>query len=220
MPRAEASRTPVPFRQPAGRIMNITEYRTLCAQYPSLRSLFSVMEALHDNIAIVGKDGIILWVSSCFERNYGISRDEVVGRTTYELEAERVFTPSVAALVLKTRRVVTLTETAQSGQLNIVTGVPVYDQNGDISLVVSYTVDPAYSLRLYDEYQNILSAGIPHEEKMPPLPYGGVVYASSAMQEVLENVRKVADLETGILITGESGVGKNVVARLPRLPTA
>ena len=51
--------------------MNITEYRTLCAQYPSLRSLFSVMEALHDNIAIVGKDGIILWVSSCFERNYG-----------------------------------------------------------------------------------------------------------------------------------------------------
>ena len=214
MPRAEASRTPVPFRQPAGRIMNITEYRTLCAQYPSLRSLFSVMEALHDNIAIVGKDGVILWVSSCFERNYGISRDEVVGRTTYELEAERVFTPSVAALVLKTRRVVALTETAQSGQLNIVTGVPVYDQNGDISLVVSYTVDPAYSLRLYDEYQNILSAGTPHEEKTPPLPYGGVVYASSAMQEVLENVRKVADLDTGILITGESGVGKNVVARL------
>lgn len=34
------------------------------------------------------------------------------------------------------------------------------------------------------------------------------------MQEVLENVRKVADLDTGILITGESGVGKNVVARL------
>ena len=194
--------------------MNITEYRTLCAQYPSLRSLFSVMEALHDNIAIVGKDGIILWVSSCFERNYGISRDEVVGRTTYELEAERVFTPSVAALVLKTRRVVTLTETSQSGQLNIVTGVPVYDQNGDISLVVSYTVDPAYSLRLYDEYQNILSAGAPHEEKNPPLPYGGVVYASAAMQEVLEQVRKVADLETGILITGEFGVGKNVVARL------
>ena len=194
--------------------MNITEYRTLCAQYPSLRSLGSVMEALHDDIAIVGKDGIILWVSSCFERNYGVSRDDVVGRTTYELEAERVFTPSVAALVLKTRRVVTLTETSQTGQLNIVTGVPVYDQNGDISLVVSYTVDPAYSLRLYDEYQNILSAGAPHEEKSPPLPYGGVVYASSAMQEVLEQVRKVADLETGILITGESGVGKNVVARL------
>lgn len=194
--------------------MNIAEYRSLCAQYPSLRSLFAVMEALHDNIAIVGKDGIILWVSSCFERTYGISRDAVVGRTTYELEAERVFTPSVAALVLKTRRVVTLTETSHSGQLNIVTGVPVYDQHGDISLVVSYTVDPAYSLRLYDEYRNILSAGAPPEEKFPPLPYGGVVYASSVMQEVLEQVRKLADLETGILITGESGVGKNVVARL------
>ena len=195
--------------------MNIAEYRSLCAQYPSLRSLFAVMEALHDNIAIVGKDGIILWVSSCFERTYGISREEVVGRTTYELEAERVFTPSVAALVLKTRRVVTLTETSHTGQLNIVTGVPVYDQNGDISLVVSYTIDPAYSLRLYDECRNILSAGgSAAEEKTPPLPYGGVVYASAAMQDVLERVRKLADLDTGILITGESGVGKNVVARL------
>ena len=39
--------------------MNIVEYRRLCTEYPSLRSFFPVLEALHDNIVIVGKDGVI-----------------------------------------------------------------------------------------------------------------------------------------------------------------
>ena len=189
--------------------MNIVEYRRLCTEYPSLRSFFPVLEALHDNIVIVGKDGVILWVSSCFERNYGIAREAAVGRTTYDLAAERVFNPSVAALVLKTRRVVTLTESLRSGQMNIVTGVPVYDEDGELSFVVSYTIDPAYSLRLHDEYKKL--------QVRPPernLPGGGVIYASSAMREALEKLRKVADLDMGVLITGESGVGKNVAARL------
>ena len=157
----------------------------------------------------MGKDGVILWVSSCFERNYGIAREAAVGRTTYDLAAERVFNPSVAALVLKTRRVVTLTESLRSGQMNIVTGVPVYDEDGELSFVVSYTIDPAYSLRLHDEYKKL--------QVRPPernLPGGGVIYASSAMREALEKLRKVADLDMGVLITGESGVGKNVAARL------
>jgi PAS domain S-box-containing protein len=191
--------------------MDIAEYQHLCAEYPSLSSLFSVIESLHDNSVIVGRDGVFLWVSSDFERTYGVTREEVVGRTTYELEAERIFFPSVAALVIKTRRVVTLTETSRSGQLNIVTGVPVYDNDGAVSLVVSYTIDPAYSLRLYDEYRKIHTIS---SRKEPPVSYNGVVYASAAMQKVLEKVRKVADLDTGVLITGESGVGKNIVARL------
>ena len=105
------------------------------AALPSTEDVFSVIEAIHDNVAIVDHNGVMRWVSSCFERNYGISRDRVIGRTTYELEAEKVFSPSVAALVLKTRRVVTLTEATRSGQYNIVTGVPIYDDDGDVCAI-------------------------------------------------------------------------------------
>ena len=57
------------------------------AALPSTEDLFSVIEAIHDNVAIVDHNGVMRWVSSCFERNYGISRDGVIGRATYELEA-------------------------------------------------------------------------------------------------------------------------------------
>ena len=43
------------------------------AALPSTEDLFSVIEAIHDNVAIVDHNGVMRWVSSCFERNYGIS---------------------------------------------------------------------------------------------------------------------------------------------------
>lgn len=146
------------------------------AALPSTEDLFSVIEAIHDNVAIVDHNGVMRWVSSCFERNYGISRDRVIGRTTYELEAEKVFSPSVAALVLKTRRVVTLTEATRSGQYNIVTGVPIYDDDGDVSFVVSYSVDMRYSRRLHEEYQKISALVSPNAPQTSGgLPFSGTM---------------------------------------------
>ena len=39
------------------------------AALPSTEDLFSVIEAIHDNVAIVDHNGVMRWVSSCFERN-------------------------------------------------------------------------------------------------------------------------------------------------------
>ena len=175
---------------------------------PSTEELFSVIEAIHDNVAIVDHNGVMRWVSSCFERTYGVSRDRIIGRTTYELEAERVFSPSVAALVLKTRRVVTLTEVTRSGRYNIVTGVPIYGDDGDVSFVVSYSVDMRYSRQLHEEYQKINALLSPAVET----PSGGQAFGGTMRH--CGDAGKLARVDTTVLITGESGVGKNVVARL------
>ena len=176
---------------------------------PSTEELFSVIEAIHDNVAIVDHNGVMRWVSSCFERTYGVSRDRIIGRTTYELEAERVFSPSVAALVLKTRRVVTLTEVTRSGRYNIVTGVPIYGDDGDVSFVVSYSVDMRYSRQLHEEYQKINALLSPAVET----PSGGQAFGGT-MRAIAATLEKLARVDTTVLITGESGVGMNVVARL------
>ena len=141
----------------------------------------AALPSTEDLFSIVDHNGVMRWVSSCFERNYGISRDRVIGRTTYELEAEKVFSPSVAALVLKTRRVVTLTEATRSGQYNIVTGVPIYDDDGDVSFVVSYSVDMRYSRRLHEEYQKISALVSPNAPQTSGgLPFSGTMRAIAA----------------------------------------
>ena len=70
------------------------------AALPSTEDLFSVIEAIHDNVAIVDHNGVMRWVSSCFERNYGISRDRVsvttrrVLRTRAATDGENTFSAS------------------------------------------------------------------------------------------------------------------------------
>lgn len=61
------------------------------AALPSTEDLFSVIEAIHDNVAIVDHNGVMRWVSSCFERNYGISRDRIIGRTTMNWRRKKCF---------------------------------------------------------------------------------------------------------------------------------
>ena len=179
---------------------------------PSMKSLLSVIEALFDNVAIVSGDGVMLWVSPCFERTYGLSSKNIVGRTTYELEADRVFSPSVAALVLKTKRVATLTEVNQAGRYHIVTGVPVYDDDGKVDFVVSYTVDSRYLMKMQAEHERINT--LLENEYTPQIAAPEFFCASERMRGILETITKLAKVDTSVLITGESGVGKNVLARL------
>lgn len=44
-------------------------------------------------------------------------------------------------------------------------------------------------------------------------PFAGIISRNSAMQDMIELVRKVCDYKTTVLITGESGTGKELVAR-------
>lgn len=54
-----------------------------------------------------------------------------------------------------------------------------------------------------------------HREAGPAAPLGGgrIVGGSAAMREVLELVRRAAPSTTPVLVTGESGVGKELIAR-------
>lgn len=179
---------------------------------PNVEDLLSIIEGMHDNVAIVDARGVMLWISPCFERTYGVRAEDVVGRTTYALEENRIFNPSVAALVLKTRRMVTVTEAAADGHYRIVSGIPIYDDEGNVRLVVSYSVDPRYSLQLSDHHERIIRMA--RDDGRSPEPLPGLVAESRAMRDVLRTVHKVAPVDIALLITGESGVGKNVLARL------
>jgi two-component system, NtrC family, response regulator HydG len=52
------------------------------------------------------------------------------------------------------------------------------------------------------------------ESTAPPVDASGLIASSDGMQKVLDLSRRVAQVDTTVLITGESGVGKERIARL------
>ncbi|MCL6447802.1 MAG: sigma 54-interacting transcriptional regulator [Armatimonadetes bacterium] len=144
-------------------------------------------------------------VDRVFEILTETERGEVLGRFTYELENGNYVDRSVTMLVLRYRRPVTIEQTwLRTGKRVIVTGNPVFNSRGEIVLVTTAFYPPEAVL---ENRQESISPGF-----LPVLD--GVVAVSRQMQEVLMRAARVAPFETTVLLCGETGVGKEVVARI------
>lgn len=182
------------------------------------RQLYSLMESIHDNVVILNGQGVIQWVSPSCEETYGIPKEEFIGKDTFEMERRRIWHPAVAPMVLRSKKKVTILEQTQKGEKLVVTGIPILNNNNEIERVVSYSFDPSYLLELSEQYQNMkvlisrYSAEIRElRDKEMHLP--GVIAQSEKMNGIFKLLMKVAQVETNLLITGESGVGKSLIAR-------
>jgi transcriptional regulator with PAS, ATPase and Fis domain len=100
-----------------------------------------------------------------------------------------------------------------------VTGNPVFDEKGEIRLVVVNERDITELNRLRNEleesrqltrrYQWELSNLQSHQEILSRL-----IFRSKAMQRVVETAMKVAKVSSTVVIQGESGVGKGLLAKI------
>jgi len=163
------------------------------------------------------KNGITLDVSSACEELWGLKAEELIGTSVYELEERGVYQPSITKMVLETGERVQAFQTTQTGRNLIVVGTPIKNSKGEITRVVNVSRDVTDENRLQQELHNtkMLLEGYLHElEQLRSKDNhdNQFVYNSPIMQNVSDLALKVSNVDTTIMITGESGVGKEVLA--------
>jgi len=103
---------------------------------------------------------------------------------------------------------------AAHGQIAIVTGYPTVEtaMRAVASPVVDYLIKPLDPQVVSNLFQN---AHMRAQLRQPsgPSTIGSMVGVSPLMQDLFERVRRVAPLDVSVLIHGESGSGKELVAR-------
>jgi transcriptional regulator with PAS, ATPase and Fis domain len=139
-----------------------------------------------------------------------------------DLVREQVFDHSVTLEVLKKRQQVTFAQNIKGDKTVMVTGTPICDDEDRIVLVVTNVRDMTLlnrvrteleaSRRLSSYYERSL---LEHEKYEHALQ--NMVVKSTAMRQVLQKAVKVAAVDTSVLVSGESGVGKSMLARLIHL---
>lgn len=178
-----------------------------------------LLDAIHEDILITDGKGKILNVSKSFESVYGVTEKEIIGKTVYEMEQKGIFKPSVIAKVLEEKNKITLRQKNILGRDLVVTATPVKNQSGEIIKVVSFTRDLTDFLNLQEQYSalenkmEVYTAEI-EELRSKSIDIEGIVGKSSASQDILRTISRISRFDANVLLTGESGVGKTIFAKL------
>lgn len=182
--------------------------------------LNAIIEHSFDGIYVTDGLGKTLRVNKAYQRTTGIKASEVIGKNMARLVQEGFFDQSVTLLVLEKREPVTIMqEIRKTGKTILVTGTPIFDDNGEIFRVVTNVRDITELNQLkqqLDEAQ-LLTRHYETQLNQYKIRYGtehNLIYKSSKMEVMVDLVMRLAQVDTTVLIQGESGVGKELVAEL------
>lgn len=181
--------------------------------------LEGILDASNDNIVVADGEGKVLRVSSNCTSIYGKEEYDLVGKTVFQLEKERIFYPSVTAVVLKEKKEVQVMQKTPAGKVVMATGIPVFNQKREIVRVISFSHDLTEIQQLKEDYEELRTKMMKYESEIEELrgkemTSDHVVIKSKAMLEISELVDRVANSDATVVLIGESGVGKNVFARM------
>jgi transcriptional regulator with PAS, ATPase and Fis domain len=181
--------------------------------------IINVMNNEND-ITITDGEGIVLKVSDSYEGHFDVQKENIIGKSIYELEKTGIFYPSVTAMVLKEKKKVTINQKNKHGDMTMVTGVPIFDDDNNIQYVVSYnSIDIADISTLQEKYEKMSKIIDEYyseikELRLKEIGLFDIIAKSSAMENIFKTIINIADASVNVLITGETGVGKNLIAKL------
>ncbi|WP_432408141.1 sigma 54-interacting transcriptional regulator [Wukongibacter sp. M2B1] len=177
--------------------------------------LETIIESSYDGIVVTDGDGKVLKINTAWIKMVGYEKKEhkelVIG-----MEEEGVIFPSATLLALKEKRRVSFIQNSSNGKRFLATGTPIFDENGKIKRVVTNIrdIDELNKLRKQIEETMKLEKYYEKEKKSDDLSFHSenIVANSIEFGNILRTASNVADVDSTILILGESGVGKEVVA--------
>ncbi|MCZ8493085.1 sigma-54 interaction domain-containing protein [Priestia megaterium] len=194
----------------------ITEYEKYKSESMDLKAIF---ETSYDVMYVSDGEGNTIRASSACLELWGKKENELIGRNVIDLEKEGIYTPSITRLVLEQKKKVSAIQTTKEGRRLMVVGTPIKNEQGEVIRVINASRDITEVSQMQSEISEMkrLIAGYKQElmelkkdktEKVKLISY------SKKMEKTLELARRVANVDSTVLILGESGVGKEMVANL------
>ncbi len=181
------------------------------------REMEAVIESSFDGLYITDGQANTLRLNQGFERIMGITKEQCVGRNMAELVEEGVFSRSGTLLALEKQEPVTITLVASTGKEALVTSTPIFDESGNIMLVVTNVRDITELNDLQRRLDHVEELRQLYETELQQLKLASsrrLVANSPQMRELLNLALRVAAVDSTVLVHGESGVGKELVAEL------
>lgn len=190
-----------------------------------------VLDALQDGVTVYDRDGNLIWINAKACQILGASRAELLGSNVSAIasspQVQAFVTPELVNATRRAGRCGYSTRiedytsagymTFTNGKQMLYTGTFVPDERGAL-LYAIYTIRDVTDLqearKKVDDLRKLTSLYQAELNTLHTQVLGqALIYRSERMRKVVEQALRVAALEGNVLLTGETGVGKTLLAR-------
>ncbi|MFC5591425.1 sigma-54 interaction domain-containing protein [Sporosarcina soli] len=189
---------------------------SLLKQFPEYTNMELDLKTILDNcrevIFVSDTSGKALRVSSSWKPLWEKEGKDFFDKGVFQVEKEGVISRSATRLVSERKELVQIVQQTNTGRTLMVTGIPILNDAGEIQRIVSISEDITEISSLQKELNSEKVKNEQLNARLYDETSASIVVNSEDMNNVLQKVFKIADVDSTVLIAGESGVGKEVIA--------
>lgn len=181
--------------------------------------LDTIINSSHDGFWISDGQGKVISINPASEQLTGIRAENFIGKSMKEMVDKGLIDQSVTLKVLKSRKKETIIQHTKHGKNLLVTGTPVFDKEGQLFRVVvnERDITEIEALKKEIDDKKALKAELEGELleiQLEALQSKKIIAKSHNFKTILEKTAKIGRVDSSVLILGESGTGKGVIAEM------
>ncbi|AXF55384.1 sigma-54 interaction domain-containing protein [Salicibibacter kimchii] len=192
-----------------------SEFNELKKEVQNLLKLNSelnyILENSYDGISITDKQGVTVRINSSVERLTGVPKEYFLGKSADKLMTRGFLQESVTSKVLKSKEPVTVFQGGVDNKQIVMTGAPLYNENNEVEKVV-INIRDASELAFVKNEDSRTHQKSSHEKHSSKSKHE-MICKDKKMIGIYDIIERIANVEASVLLSGETGVGKDVIAR-------
>ncbi len=182
--------------------------------------IFVLGDAINNGIYVVDKNSVITASNRAYSDITGLWENEYIGKPLKDVLKHFFYNDyALAEIALQNKKIsVGIGRSKRTNRDFLVTAIPVLDSRGEVEQVISVLRDITEFIQLQDQLKSSMEKT---ELYWRELSYyrsiekeaGAFISQSPSMEGIKTVINQVASVDATVLIQGETGVGKEVIAR-------
>lgn len=180
--------------------------------------LQAIYSSENEQIIVVNHAGKIVRIAGTFLREFWEVQnpEELIGADVYQLERTGIFYPNIADLCMTQKKKLSMIQESSQGQMVWSVATPVFHGDKlekvvilsrDITGIHVMRSEREMSGRKTKENDQEMDEMLTKQDNQRKL-----VYRSKVMERLVDEIKHIAQVDSTVLLVGESGVGKEVFA--------
>ena len=178
----------------------------------------AIMRNSKDGLFITDHEGTIMMVNRATEKMVEFEVSKILGRNVREMVDAGYYDKSVALEVMRTKQPISMIQVSRNGKRILATGIPIFDEKNNLQFVLVNDRDISSLENLTESLEEELLRRDVHYEfsslGLAATELQDIVVRAPVMVEVMKTAVRAAKFDLTLVITGSSGVGKSMIARM------